>query len=71
MVSKTGTHLETRYAAVQDRVGFVERLVSDVVAGFTGDAQSAAIHGFVDAISHDDVALEETLHLIQERRRRP
>jgi len=70
LVAKTGTHLETRYAAVGDRASFVERLVGDVVSGLMGDNQTAAIHGFVDAIAHDDGALEETLRLITERRRR-
>jgi len=69
LVTKTGTHLETRYGAVRDRAGFVERLVGDVVESLMRDNRTAALHGFVEAIAHDEAALEETLRLIQERRR--
>lgn len=70
LIAKTGSHLDTRYAAVTDRAEFVERLVGDVVATLMPAHQTAAIHGFVEAIAHDDAALKETLRLIQERRRR-
>jgi hypothetical protein len=33
------------------------------------DNRTAALHGFVEVIAHDEAALEETLRLIQERRR--
>lgn len=70
LIVKTGSHLDTRYAAAQDRAGFVERLVGDVVGSLMPGNETAAIHGFVEAIAHDDAALEETLRLIRERRRR-
>ncbi|GAC1584425.1 MAG: BlaI/MecI/CopY family transcriptional regulator [Candidatus Elarobacter sp.] len=69
LVRKTGTYLETRYAAAISREAFVERFVGDVLAGLVGAHGRAAIHGFVDAIAGDDEALDETLRLLQERRR--
>lgn len=70
LVRKTGTHLETRYAAAVTRDVFVERFVGDVLSGLVSAHGEAAIHGFVDAIADDNEALEETLRLLQERRRR-
>jgi len=69
LVKKTGTHLETRYAAAVSREAFVEGFVGDVLSGLVGAHGRAAIHGFVDAIAGDDDALDETLRLLQERRR--
>jgi BlaI family penicillinase repressor len=70
LVRKTGTHLDTRYAAALTREAFVERFVGDVLSGLFGAHGRAAIHGFVEAIGDDDDALAETLRLIEERRRR-
>jgi BlaI family transcriptional regulator, penicillinase repressor len=69
LVRKTGTYLETRYTAALTREAFVERFVGDVLSGLVGAHGRAAIHGFVDAIAHDEQALEETLRLLEERRR--
>ena len=69
LVRKTGAYLETRYAAAITRESFVERFVGDVLSGLVGAHGRVAIHGFVDAIAHDDEALEETLRLLQDRRR--
>lgn len=69
LVRKTGAYLETRYAAAITRDSFVERFVGDVLSGLVGAHGRAAIHGFVDAIAHDEEALEETLRLLQDRRR--
>lgn len=70
LVRKTGTYLETRYTAAISREAFVERFVGDVLSGLVGAHGRAAIHGFVDAIAGDEDALDETLRLLQERRRR-
>ncbi len=69
LVRKTGVHLETRYAPALTREAFVERFVGDVLAGLVEAHGRAAIHGFVDAIAGDDEALDETLRLLQKRRR--
>jgi predicted transcriptional regulator len=69
LVRKAGTYLETRYAAALSREAFVERFVGDVLSGLVGAHGRAAIHGFVDAIAGDDDALDETLRLLQKRRR--
>ena len=70
LVVKRGTHLETRYAAVEDRATFVERSVANVMDGLLASHPAATLHGFVEAIGDDDDALEQTLRLIEERRRR-
>lgn len=70
LVRKTGTYLETRYVSALTREAFVERFVGDVVAGLVEAHGSAAIHGFVDAIAGDDDALDETLRLLEDRRKR-
>lgn len=70
LVRKTGMHLDTRYAAVLTREAFVERFVGDVLSGLFDAHGRAAIHGFVEAIAADHEALDETVRLIEERRRR-
>lgn len=70
LVRKKGSHLETRYAAAMTREAFVERFVGDVLSGLVEAHGRAAIHGFVNAIATDDEALDETLRLLQDRRRK-
>lgn len=69
LVCKKGTYLETRYVPAMSREAFVEGFVGDVLTGLVGAHGRAAIHGFVDAIAADEEALDETLRLLQARRR--
>jgi predicted transcriptional regulator len=68
LVSKTGLHLTTRYAAVFERKAFVEQAVSATIGDLLSTHGHAAVHGFVDAIAHDDTAVAEVLRLLEERR---
>lgn len=68
LVAKTGLHLTTRYATVFERKAFVEQAVSATVGDLLLTHGHAAVHGFVDAIAHDDTAVAEVLRLLKERR---
>lgn len=70
LVGKTGLNFQTRYHALVDRATLVERTVGRVLDGLLATHPTATLHGFVEAIGNDDEALEETLRLIRERRRK-
>jgi predicted transcriptional regulator len=67
LVSKAGSHLATRYAAVFERRAFVEHAVSATLSELLLTHGHAAVHGFVDAIAHDRAAMAEATRLLELR----
>lgn len=68
LVSKSGLHLTTRYAAVFERKAFIDQAVSATIGNLLSTHGHAAVHGFVDAIAHDDTAVAEVLRLLKAHR---
>ncbi|SRR5665213_82646 len=65
-----GTHLDMRYRAAVTREGVVSTIVAQTLGGLISAHGPAAIHGFVDAVAHDETALAELRRLLNDRSRK-
>ena len=68
LVRKQST--DSRYGAVLSREQFMDATVNSVLRGLMQSNRSAAIHGFVDMVFSDEVALDELKRAMKERKRR-
>lgn len=72
LVEKIGTggsHLDVRYGPAVTREEVVSAAVSQTLGSLISAHGSAAVHGFVDAVSYDPEALDELRRLLRRRSR--
>jgi predicted transcriptional regulator len=72
LVEKVGTggsHLDVRYGPAVTREDVVSAAVSETLGGLISAHGAAAVHGFVDAVSHNPEALDELRRLLRRRPR--
>ena len=65
-----GSHLDMRYRAAVTREGVVSGIVAQTLGGLISAHGPAAVHGFVDALAHDEEALAELRRLLVDRSRK-
>ncbi|MBC5810885.1 MAG: BlaI/MecI/CopY family transcriptional regulator [Candidatus Eremiobacteraeota bacterium] len=67
---RKSTRGDPRYAVVLSRENFTHAAVQSVLLGLMESHRAAAIHGFADLVSGDELAREELERALKERRRR-
>ena len=67
-VHKSGRNLDARYHAALPRDKFVQAMVTEVLEGLIGAHGAAAIHGFVDLVADDELALGELRKVLDNKK---